>query len=158
MSLEGVIYLVRLLEISMEDVGLSKSGRIAWPPSTGDQVMPTVDGVLMLYDVTESKTAAGFPSVLSKFCRYIPDTHFRGRSSSFLTTLRPLYRVFALIPLLFHFLSGSPLYPFKCHWHVLLLFLHRIIIGFCSTALVPACLMLPSTSSCACKSVYLGMQ
>ena len=71
MSLEGVIYVVRLLEITMNDVAVDKSGRIVWPPSIGDQVMPTVDGVLVLYDVTASKSAAGFPGILSK-CRKYP--------------------------------------------------------------------------------------
>lgn len=66
MSLEGVIYVVRLLEISMNDVRVSSSGRITWPSSIGEQMMPTVDGALALYDVTDSRSAAGFPGLLSK--------------------------------------------------------------------------------------------
>ncbi|KAK2756203.1 hypothetical protein FQN54_005611 [Arachnomyces sp. PD_36] len=65
MSLEGVIYVVRLLEISVSDVRVSSSGRIVWPSSIGDQLMPTVDGVLSLYDITEPKSAAGFPGILN---------------------------------------------------------------------------------------------
>lgn len=50
----------------MGDVGVSSSGRISWGRSIGDQVMPTADGVLALYDVTDSRSAAGFPGILSK--------------------------------------------------------------------------------------------
>jgi hypothetical protein len=71
MSMEGVIYVVRLLEITMNDVRVNNCGKIVWPPSVSDQVMPAVDGVLALYDVTDSKSAAGFPGILSK-CRNHP--------------------------------------------------------------------------------------
>src|SRR5277367_2963085 len=53
MSLDDVVYLVRLVEISLDDVVLSESkGTIKWPKSLKGVDIPPVDGVLVLYDVT----------------------------------------------------------------------------------------------------------
>lgn len=70
MSLDGVIYLVRLLEIPLEDVSIAESQKIIWPEFVGDHDMPLVDGVLALYDVTNQASAAEIPDVLSK-CHHV---------------------------------------------------------------------------------------
>ena len=64
MSLDDVIYLVRLVEISLDDIVLSESKGIKWPKSLKGVDIPPVDGVLALYDVTNEESITGIPNLL----------------------------------------------------------------------------------------------
>ena len=64
MSLDGVIYLVRLLEVSLEDVTVADDRRIRWPNRVSDRDIPSVDGALVLYDVTNPDSISEVPDVL----------------------------------------------------------------------------------------------
>ncbi|KAL9113250.1 MAG: hypothetical protein Q9227_002585 [Pyrenula ochraceoflavens] len=64
MSLDGVIYLVRLLEVSIEEVTITDNRRVAWPSTISDRDMPSVDGALVLYDVTNPESISDIPPVL----------------------------------------------------------------------------------------------
>ncbi|KAJ6144297.1 hypothetical protein N7470_008192 [Penicillium chermesinum] len=55
MSLDGSVYLVRLLEIDLRKVKLDQSRRILWPRIGKDAVAPRIDGVLLLHDGTEAQ-------------------------------------------------------------------------------------------------------
>ena len=64
MSLDDVVYLVRLVEISLDDIVLSESKGIKWPKSLKGIDIPPVDGVLALYDVTNQESITGIPDLL----------------------------------------------------------------------------------------------
>lgn len=68
MSLDGIIYLVRLLEISMEEIIIDDDRKVRWPRIVSDRNMPSVDGVLVLYDVTNPESIQGVPEILGKCC------------------------------------------------------------------------------------------
>ncbi|KAJ5315074.1 hypothetical protein N7476_005381 [Penicillium atrosanguineum] len=53
MSLDGAVYIVRLLEIDLKQVAIDQDKRISWPCVGRDDSVPTVDGVLLLYDSTQ---------------------------------------------------------------------------------------------------------
>ena len=67
MSLDDVVYMVRLLEIPLENVALSESRRITWPKTVAGTAMPPVDGVLMLFDVTNKESISEIPETLSQY-------------------------------------------------------------------------------------------
>lgn len=52
MSLDGSIYLVRLLEIDLKQVAFDRNGQIIWP-RVGDDSATVVDGALLLHDSTQ---------------------------------------------------------------------------------------------------------
>lgn len=64
MSLDDVVYLVRLVEISLDDIVLSENKGIKWPKSFNGVDIPPVDGVLALYDVTNEESITGIPDLL----------------------------------------------------------------------------------------------
>jgi hypothetical protein len=66
MSLDGVIYLVRLVEIALNWIAIDDSGRLVWPRYFGEQDMPGIDGVLALFDSTDPSSVTQFPRVFSK--------------------------------------------------------------------------------------------
>ncbi|CAI7603916.1 unnamed protein product [Penicillium pancosmium] len=54
MSLDGSVYMVRLLEIDLQRVTLSQDQSIVWPRLETDTAPPVVDGVLLLHDATQA--------------------------------------------------------------------------------------------------------
>jgi hypothetical protein len=64
MSLDDVVYLVRLVEVSLDDVVVTESDRITWPKSLKGIDLPPIDGVLALYDVTNQESITGIPDLL----------------------------------------------------------------------------------------------
>jgi hypothetical protein len=71
MSLDDVVYLVRLVEVSLDDIVVTESNRIKWPNSLKGVDIPPVDGVLALYDVTNQQSITGIPDLL----RWSPSSH-----------------------------------------------------------------------------------
>lgn len=68
-SLEGETSVLRLIELPIEEVGVAKNQEIDWPEKLGDQVMPRIDGALVLYDVTNQDSIAQVPSMLGESCK-----------------------------------------------------------------------------------------
>lgn len=66
MSLDGVIYLVKLIEVDLDEVHVVHNARIAWPDGIDGEPIPPVNGVLSLVDVSDSESLSDFPKVLSK--------------------------------------------------------------------------------------------
>ncbi|EEQ29357.1 hypothetical protein McanMca71_004253 [Microsporum canis] len=64
MSMDGAIYVVRLLEIAIHKITLDDRGRIIWPKFLGEQALPPIDGVLCLFDSTDLRTVSQYPQVL----------------------------------------------------------------------------------------------
>ncbi|KAJ9215348.1 hypothetical protein DTO166G4_3002 [Paecilomyces variotii] len=52
MSLDGTVYMVRLLEIALDDISFDTNGSVVWPRTSDDNNLPPVDGALILHDVT----------------------------------------------------------------------------------------------------------
>ncbi|KKZ62301.1 hypothetical protein EMCG_03273 [[Emmonsia] crescens] len=65
MSLDGTIYLVRLLEIASHKISFDENGRIVWPKFIGEHELPIIDGVLVLFDSYDPRSVAQFPRIFS---------------------------------------------------------------------------------------------
>ena len=66
-SLEGVVSILRLLEMQIGDVIINADRNVVWPQTVGGQSTPQVDGVLVLYDVMNQGSLNRVPYVLSEF-------------------------------------------------------------------------------------------
>ena len=64
MKVEDQVLQVRLLELSLSDVAVDEDGQIEWPSSVGDVEVPFMDGVLVLYDVTQEDSSAEIADIL----------------------------------------------------------------------------------------------
>ena len=64
MSLDGIVYMVRLLEMSLDAISIIDKRKITWPKTIGANEMPEVDGVLVLYDVMNQESIAEVPEIL----------------------------------------------------------------------------------------------
>ncbi|KAJ5363944.1 uncharacterized protein N7496_009657 [Penicillium cataractarum] len=53
MSLDGAVYIVRLLEIDLKQVTFDQDLNIVWPGVNKNSAAPIVDGVLLLHDATQ---------------------------------------------------------------------------------------------------------
>ncbi|KAI9931741.1 hypothetical protein MW887_010320 [Aspergillus wentii] len=62
MSLDGSVYLVRLLEIASKQIFIGSNGAPVWPRFGTD---PTIDGVLVLHDATRPATFSETTSLLA---------------------------------------------------------------------------------------------
>nr|OQO28265.1 hypothetical protein B0A51_04355 [Rachicladosporium sp. CCFEE 5018] len=63
---DGTVYLVRLLEIPIDDVEIDEDDdAISWPQTIAERMMPKVDGVLTLYDVKDRSSVEYVPETLS---------------------------------------------------------------------------------------------
>ncbi|KAK5736918.1 hypothetical protein LTR17_007062 [Elasticomyces elasticus] len=63
--LDGNVYLVRLLELPIDDVDIDDDDNVAWPDTIADKMMPRVDGAIALYDVQDRDTFDDIPQVLN---------------------------------------------------------------------------------------------
>lgn len=64
--IDGSLYLVRLLELPIEDVYIDDDETINWPDTIEDKMMPRVDGALALYDVKDKASVDELPEMLSE--------------------------------------------------------------------------------------------
>jgi len=68
MSIDGYIYLVRLIELAYDDLNLDNHKRICWPDTIGGMPVPVIDGAFTLYDVMNKESLVEVPETLSKLC------------------------------------------------------------------------------------------
>lgn len=66
MSLEGEIFVVTLVEVQLRDLQVGEDEMLEWPAAAGDYKMERIDGVLVLYDVTNPHSIRTLPSILSE--------------------------------------------------------------------------------------------
>jgi hypothetical protein len=66
-SLEDVVYKVQLVELSLDDVDFSNGRRVSWPKHVDSNLLPHIDGVLCLYDITNQESIAEIPALLGEF-------------------------------------------------------------------------------------------
>lgn len=67
MSLDGVVYQVRLLEIELDNIHITGDQQVEWPETVIDHSMTRVDGALSLYDVMNKESLAHLPELISEF-------------------------------------------------------------------------------------------
>ncbi|KAF2172529.1 hypothetical protein M409DRAFT_63188 [Zasmidium cellare ATCC 36951] len=63
--IDGSLYLVRLLELPIEDLDIDDDETINWPDTIEDKMMPRVDGALALYDVKDKASVDELPEMLT---------------------------------------------------------------------------------------------
>lgn len=71
LPLDGSDYLVRLLELPIDDVFVDDDDTVGWPDTIEDKMMPKIDGAVALYDVQDKESFADIPEVLSKIDRLL---------------------------------------------------------------------------------------
>lgn len=67
MSIDGNVYVVRLIELTYDDLDLDDEKRICWPDVLDSLPVPTIDGAFTLYDVMNKESLVQVPETLSKF-------------------------------------------------------------------------------------------
>ena len=68
MSLEGVVYRLHLVELLTDDIHFTGGLRLKLPVKIGDVNLPTIDGIICLYDVSQEESIADVPELLSACC------------------------------------------------------------------------------------------
>lgn len=63
---DGRSYSVLLLELDLEHFDMAPERPIQWPRQVDGQILPRVDGALILYDVTNKETIMELPRTLGK--------------------------------------------------------------------------------------------
>ncbi|KAL4891683.1 ras guanine nucleotide exchange factor domain-containing protein [Aspergillus ambiguus] len=63
MSLDGSVYIVRLLEIEARDISIASDGTVGWP-RFGNETPPTIDGALVIHDVTQPASLSALTGLL----------------------------------------------------------------------------------------------
>lgn len=70
-DVEGIPHLVTLIELDLEYFDIedvtAPGQQIQWPKQVNGQVVPRVDGALILYDVTSEDSIRDLPPTLSMF-------------------------------------------------------------------------------------------
>lgn len=69
MTIDGGLYVVRFLEMSIHDVHLRDQNQIKWPESLDDLPTPRIDGAVTIYDVTSEQSLARVPEILGLLSR-----------------------------------------------------------------------------------------
>ena len=64
-ALSSVTYRFQLLELDLNDIDYT-ARQIKWPKYINSQLVPPIDGVLCLYDITDQESIAEIPELLRK--------------------------------------------------------------------------------------------
>lgn len=67
MSLEGNIFIVRLHEIDFSHIKLDAHGCIIWPHTLDDQILPSMNGALVLFDSSNLSSIAQHPQIFGQY-------------------------------------------------------------------------------------------
>jgi hypothetical protein len=68
--IHGTPYLVRLLELPIDELYIDDDETISWPDTIEDKMMPRVDGAIALYDIQDKASIEDLPDVLSGCCPF----------------------------------------------------------------------------------------
>lgn len=79
MSIDGSVYVVRLVELTFDDLELDDHNRICWPDTIAGTSLPVIDGAFTLYDVMNRESLIQVPETLSKWLA-CPTIKIFGRS------------------------------------------------------------------------------
>lgn len=64
-ALSGITYRFQLLELELSDIDYT-ARQIKWPTYINSQLVPPIDGVVYLYDITNQESIAEVPELLRK--------------------------------------------------------------------------------------------
>ncbi|CAG8971227.1 hypothetical protein HYALB_00001391 [Hymenoscyphus albidus] len=65
MSVDNIVYTVSLIELALESFDIAQDRRIEWPKQINGQMVPRMDGALLLYDVMNRDSIAALPQALN---------------------------------------------------------------------------------------------
>ncbi|KAG9229601.1 ras guanine nucleotide exchange factor domain-containing protein [Amylocarpus encephaloides] len=65
MSVDNVVYTVSLIELDLESFDIAPDRRIEWPKQINGNIVPRMDGALLLYDVMNRESIAALPHTLN---------------------------------------------------------------------------------------------
>jgi len=65
-GIDGNDYLLRLLEIPIDEIVIEDDDTVSWPETIEDKFMPQIDGALTLYDVKDQGSLENIPEMLSE--------------------------------------------------------------------------------------------
>jgi len=68
MSVDNVVYTVSLVELDLETFDFNPDRRVQWPKQINGQIVPRMDGALILYDVMNRESITDLPQTLSEPC------------------------------------------------------------------------------------------
>lgn len=74
MSVDNVVYTVSLIELDIESFDFKPDRRVQWPKQINGQIVPRMDGALILYDVMNRESIVDLPQTLSEhrsFCTHM---------------------------------------------------------------------------------------
>jgi hypothetical protein len=66
MSIDGNVYLVRLVELNYHDLDLDDENCICWPDVVKGTPVPPIDGAFTLYDVMNKESLVQIPETLGR--------------------------------------------------------------------------------------------
>lgn len=66
MSVDNVVYTVSLIEVELESFDINTERRIQWPKQINGDIVPRMDGALLLYDVMNRESIQELPQTLSE--------------------------------------------------------------------------------------------
>jgi GTPase SAR1 family protein len=67
MSVDGVVYTVSMIELDLESFDFNPDSKfVQWPKQINGQIVPRMDGALILYDVMNRDSILDLPQTLSK--------------------------------------------------------------------------------------------
>ncbi len=67
-DINGTDYLMRLLEVPLDDVDIDdEDDTVSWPETIEDKIMPDIDAAVTLYSVKDKDSLKYVPETLSKY-------------------------------------------------------------------------------------------
>lgn len=75
MTIDGGLYVVRFLEMSINDVQVRDQNFVKWPDTLQDLPTPRIDGAITIYDVTSEQSLARVPEILGQTLHYFEPCH-----------------------------------------------------------------------------------
>lgn len=67
MSIDGNVYVVRLIELKYGDLDIDDDKRICWPTVIEDVAVPNIDGAFILYDVMNKGSITNLLEALGQY-------------------------------------------------------------------------------------------
>jgi len=65
-EVDGVPYLVTLVELDLEGIELDPNQPVHWPKQIGGHMVPRMDGALILYDAVNEETTREVPPIMGE--------------------------------------------------------------------------------------------
>ena len=77
MLIDGVSYVVRLLELSFSEIYIGEGNCIKWPDTIDGCATPRIDGAITIYDVMNLQSLERVPETLSQYSLIYGPAPFR---------------------------------------------------------------------------------